>query len=309
MSLRWFIYWCALCGGWAALVGWVPGRLAYPPGSGASPVVESAVKGMFLGLLLALGLGLVDAIWNLGLRRIGLVVVRVSTAVVVGALGGLLGGAVGQMLYDAFGKSLILLIFGWVITGLLIGLSIGVFEIIAALGERANLRGAVRKSLNGIIGGSVGGFVGGILYLLLGWLLSKLFANKESLLSPSAVGFVVLGMCIGLFVATAQVVLREAWVRVEKGFRAGRELLLTKGITTVGRAESCDIGLFGDSGVEKLHAKILQKDGGYYLADNGTPGGTWVNDTLISEPVLLKSGDLIRMGKSMLRFGERQKKK
>ena len=35
------------------------------------------------------------------------------------------------------------------------------------------------------------------------------------------------------------------------GFWAGRELILTKPEITIGRAESCDIGLFGDSGVAR----------------------------------------------------------
>ena len=60
-------------------------------------------------------------------------------------------------------------------------------------------------------------------------------------------GFVALGMCIGLLIGLAQVILKEAWVRVEAGFRAGREMILSKPEVTIGRAESCDIGLFGDA--------------------------------------------------------------
>ena len=33
---------------------------------------------------------------------------------------------------------------------------------------------------------------------------------------------------------------------------AGREIMLTKDETTIGRAESCDIGLFGDNAIERL---------------------------------------------------------
>ena len=38
MSFRLFIYYCAICGGWAALVGWALGRILAPSG------VEEAVK-------------------------------------------------------------------------------------------------------------------------------------------------------------------------------------------------------------------------------------------------------------------------
>ena len=59
------------------------------------------------------------------------------------------------------------------------------------------------------------------------------------------------------------------------------------------------------SGVEKLHARILRRDTGYYLDDASTPGGTFLNDVRIARPTPLRSGDAIRVGKSVLRFGER----
>ena len=43
------------------------------------------------------------------------------------------------------------------------------------------------------------------------------------------------------------------------GFRPGRQILLTRPETTIGRAESCDIGLFGDPAVERLHARITRE--------------------------------------------------
>ena len=58
-------------------------------------------------------------------------------------------------------------------------------------------------------------------------------------------------------IGLAQVVLKEAWLRVEQGFRPGRELMLVKEETAIGRAEGCDLGLFGDNGVERKHARIL----------------------------------------------------
>src|SRR5262249_50084533 len=95
---------------------------------------------------------------------------------------------------------------------------------------------------------------------------------------------------------------------VEKGFRAGRELILSKAQTVIGRAEGCDIGLFGDNAVAKAHARIRQDGDRYYLEDNDTEGGTFLNDERITEPTLLRAGDRIRVGRAVLRFGERQKK-
>ena len=82
-----------------------------------------------------------------------------------------------------------------------------------------------------------------------------------------------LGLCIGLLIGVAQVILKEAWVKVEAGFRPGRELIVSKGEIVIGRAESCDIGLFGDNSVERTHARILRKGDRYLLVDSDTAGG------------------------------------
>jgi pSer/pThr/pTyr-binding forkhead associated (FHA) protein len=121
-------------------------------------------------------------------------------------------------------------------------------------------------------------------------------------------GFAALGACLGLLIGLAQVVLKEAWLRVEAGFRAGRELIISRDAVTIGRAESCDVGLFGDNGIEKVHARIVRQDGRYVLTDADTPGGTYLNDERITEPVELRSGDTIRVGRSIIRFQERQKR-
>ena len=67
MSFRWFIYYCALFGGWAALMGWMLGRWLSPPATW--PILEASGKGLFLGFAVALAIGLVDALWVLTLRQ------------------------------------------------------------------------------------------------------------------------------------------------------------------------------------------------------------------------------------------------
>ena len=75
-----------------------------------------------------------------------------------------------------------------------------------------------------------------------------------------------------------------------------------------GRAESCDIGLFGDNQIEKLHAIILQAGNRYYVEDERTPAGTYVNDAPVQGRVALTSGDKIRVGSNVLCFRERAKR-
>src|SRR5262249_44806882 len=155
-----------------------------------------------------------------------------------------------------------------------------------------------------------GGVLGGILAMVLRIIWTKIKPEGEDWLwSPTAMGFVALGMCIGLLVGLAQVILKEAWIKVEAGFRAGREMILAKEKTSIGRAEGVDLALFGDAGVEKLHANIVVDHGRYFLVGCAAPGDTFVNDQKINGRVALSSGDLIRMGRSALRFYEKQKRR
>lgn len=304
MSFRLFVYYCAVCGAWAAFVGWLLGRFLGPESWDSFPRVT--MRGLSLGLTLAFGLGLVDALFSS--RGFGAVALRGLIVALIGLFSGLLGAAVGQGLYRLTDSELFRA-FGWVLTGLLIGASVGVFDVLARLTRGEGASGAVRKVLNGVIGGGIGGLLGVLLYIPLGKVLGQLFDRApEDIYSSGAWGMVVLGACIGLFIGLAQVILKEAWVRVESGFRPGRELILNKDEITIGRAESCDIGLFGGQGVEKVHARILLKGKRYLLADDDTPGGTYLNDEKISAPTPLRNGDIIRVGNCVLRFGERQKK-
>ncbi len=304
MSFRRFVCWCALCGGWAALVGWAMGQAA--PGDGSRG--EAGFRGLFLGLLIALALGLVDALWVFSLRQVRQIAPRVLVCTAVGAVGGLVGGFVGQVLLD-WTSLVYIKIAGWVLAGLLVGVSLGTFDFLAGWVREENLRGAGRKVLRGALGGAVGGLLGGLADWGLGKAWDHLLPGRPDLLSPSATGFVALGACIGLMIALAQVVLREAWLRVEAGFRKGRELPLNKAEITIGRAESCDVGLFGDAAVSRLHARILRQGNRYLIADAAGSGGTFVNDVQIQGPTPLRSGDLIRMGASLLRFRDRQKRR
>jgi hypothetical protein len=190
----------------------------------------------------------------------------------------------------------------------MVGASIGSYDWLRAWVCEEPLGWVNLKVLRGVLGGAIGGLLGGLLDLKLGDTWTNIFPDKDDLWSPTLTGFIALGLCIGLLIGVAQVVLKEAWLKVEAGFRQGRELLLNRPILTIGRAEACDLGLFGDPMIEKLHARIYQQGGRHLIADAGSANGTFVNDLRISEPTLLRSGDLIRVGSAYLRFSERQKR-
>ncbi len=90
---------------------------------------------------------------------------------------------------------------------------------------------------------------------------------------------------IGLLVGLSQVFLLEAWIKVEAGFRPGRDLILSRDRTLIGRAEGSDIALFGDNGVEMQHALIVLDKGGYYLEPLPNTPGTYVND----QPIMVRT--------------------
>ena len=281
----------------------MPGRFL----TGNDTVATTGLKGMALGLLIALALGLVDALWVFSLRQFWRVVPRVAICGAIGAVGGLLGSVLGQVVFDW--KNLAAFqVLGWVLTGLMVGTAIGAYDLLLGWVRQEELRAAGRKVLRGVLGGTIGGMLGGFLNLQLNNTWADRFPGKSDLWSPSLTGFIVLGLCIGLMIAVAQVVLQEAWLKVEAGFRKGREVLLSKPLLTIGRAESCDLGLFGDPQIEKLHARIWQQEGRYLIGDAGSATGTFVNDLRVETPTLLRTGDLIRVGSAYLRFSERRKR-
>ncbi|HBI44816.1 MAG TPA: hypothetical protein DDY78_18475 [Planctomycetales bacterium] len=296
MSFKLFIYYCALCGAWAAFLTW---GLVQGLGVGAvdSAFLRVMLIGGVLGALVAGAVGLMDAILNAkGSQRY----VRVALCMVLGGFGGLFGGLIGQVLYEYI--SHLLLFIGWIIAGSLIGASVGAFDLWRVFTTKQDLRMPLRKVINGAGGGFLGGLVGGLVF---GMVSGIEFLPHSGL----ALGLVILGLCIGLLIGLAQVFLKEAWLKVESGFRAGREVMLSKDETTIGRAESCDVGLFGDNAVERTHARIQLKDNQYVLADAETPGGTFLNGKPVQKPMPLRDGDSIGVGNCVLRFGERQKRK
>src|SRR5262245_46937157 len=113
MSFRVFIYHCTLIGAASALVGWMIGR-AFVHGD---EMLVQGLKGLWLGLCLALGLSLVDALWNSG-RLFG-IIGRAITAVAAGSLAGLVGALLGEVLYRLLYWG-VFLVAGYTLVGLLI---------------------------------------------------------------------------------------------------------------------------------------------------------------------------------------------
>lgn len=66
---------------------------------------------------------------------------------------------------------------------------------------------------------------------------------------------------------------------------------------SIGRAAECAVCLL-DPGVSRRHATLQRKRGVWYLADDGSSGGTYVNGVKLPKnyPAMLSQGDLLRIG-------------
>lgn len=77
-----------------------------------------------------------------------------------------------------------------------------------------------------------------------------------------------------------------------------------KPILTIGRNPGCDIVL-NDKKISRNHAMLRQLgNGDYYLIDEGSSNGCYVNGKLITAPTLVRDGDRIGIGESDILFSQ-----
>jgi pSer/pThr/pTyr-binding forkhead associated (FHA) protein len=83
------------------------------------------------------------------------------------------------------------------------------------------------------------------------------------------------------------------------GGRAG-ELFKPEGETTIGRSPDCGIFL-DDVTVSRKHAILRERDGAFFIEDQGSLNGTFVNRKRV-ESAQLEDGDELQIGKYRLTF-------
>jgi hypothetical protein len=89
---------------------------------------------------------------------------------------------------------------------------------------------------------------------------------------------------------------------IRGGEDEGSYFVLSKPVTTVGRAETSDIS-FDDITVSRQHSEIIRHDGTYVVRDSGSLNGTYVNQRRV-EVSELRQGDELQIGKFRLVFLE-----
>jgi predicted component of type VI protein secretion system len=115
---------------------------------------------------------------------------------------------------------------------------------------------------------------------------------------------VVTGAAIGFFIGLVETLMKQAWIRVVQGRNEGKEYVISKPRTTIGRDELSDIGLYGDRNISPLHAVIELQGGRHVLTDAGTPIGLVVNGQRMATHVL-RDGDVIEVASMRLEFHEK----
>jgi pSer/pThr/pTyr-binding forkhead associated (FHA) protein len=86
---------------------------------------------------------------------------------------------------------------------------------------------------------------------------------------------------------------------IQSGKLQGKRLVLPAKELVVGRDEDCDLRI-SSSLVSRKHCIIKNTPAGILVTDLGSQNGTHVNDLAITEPTLLREGDTLRIGATMM---------
>lgn len=88
----------------------------------------------------------------------------------------------------------------------------------------------------------------------------------------------------------------DALLIIRSGGSEGARFLIDTDVTSIGRHPASDIFL-DDITVSRHHAKFVRDGGRIRVEDQGSLNGTYVNRKIVQEPVVLRQGDEIQIGK------------
>ena len=183
------------------------------------------------------------------------------------------------------------------------GTSWSLSAIPAGIGQGVALR-EPKVILNGLLGAVLGGLLGGLVFDP----IAILFAPRdgEAWLSR-AIGFTLIGLMVGLFVGIVEQWTKSAWLLMRAGPLAGKQFVIFRNPTVLGSSPKAEVYLFKDEAIEPRHALIHDRGGRFEIEDLKTADGTYVNGIPVQRQIL-KAGDQIVLGKTVLEFALRDSK-
>jgi FHA domain len=94
---------------------------------------------------------------------------------------------------------------------------------------------------------------------------------------------------------------RRSWrlVGVEPASTAGRTFEVN-GELTIGRGAGCGVSIPDDTFVSTVHARVYERDGDVFVEDLGSTNGTHLNGTPLTGTAMLRKGDRIQAGQTVL---------
>lgn len=69
--------------------------------------------------------------------------------------------------------------------------------------------------------------------------------------------------------------------------------------SSIGRAAGCQITL-DDTYSSQIHARVFTRDGTWQVEDLGSTNGTWLNRQKVSGPMVIKPGDRLQIGNTVM---------
>lgn len=249
-----------------------------------SVYVRDALAGALIGGAIGFFLNAWGPLRDGSWRKTARAVARATPA---SAIGGAIGLVLGEFVIGAFQGGLIGRAASWAVLGVGIGLGQGIADR------------SFQRLTFGLIGGVLGGFVGGLCFEALRIALGNRYSVSQSL------GIVILGAGLGLFLALVEQALRRSWIQIASGRQEGRIYLLARPVNRLGLDERADVGVFGDSAVERSHAEIVRSGDGYVLRNLSRTGATRVNGVACPGERKLGDGDRIELGKTSMIFRRR----
>lgn len=153
-----------------------------------------------------------------------------------------------------------------------------------------------KKLLYGLLGGMLGAGIGGALFDPIAMAVGSGALSR-------GVGFGLFGLATGVAIGLVESALKDRWLYVSSGPLAGKQFILYKPLTTMGRSQGCDIYLFKDLAIQELHATFEMRGPRVWVVAHGP---LYVSGQPVKQK-LLENRELLQIGRYSFLYQERQR--